>query len=218
MVEGSALGVAGAHEHGVVRVGLATDGNGVRGDFEAPMDALFGFERLPETVDERATVVARLATLRENAGRLLRLPEGLECRVEEVVLEDVEAFEGAAADAGDAATDHEHADGEEGHEDDHDHGDDAHDHEGEGDGDHDHDHQDADDHDAEDAHDHDGQEGDHAEAHLTVTWSCSAPVEGSEATLDLSLGFPNAEFADLTVLSAGGQGAARVPASASFRF
>lgn len=124
-VEGDAIGVAGAHEHGVVRLGLAVDGTEVTLAGEAPADALFGFERAPETDEERALVAERLQLLRGDAGSLVSFPESNRCYVDAISVNAPDAFPADAAgshDHGDQA-DHEHDEAG------HDHGEDDHDHE-----------------------------------------------------------------------------------------
>ena len=70
-VTGAAIGVEGAHEHGVVRMGLAVDGTRLTLDMEAPGEAVFGFEHAPSSEEERSTVVQALERIRGEAGSLV---------------------------------------------------------------------------------------------------------------------------------------------------
>ncbi len=208
-VDGDAIGVAGAHEHGVVRMGLAVDGARLTLDLQAPADALFGFEHQPESEEERRIVAEALDRLRAEAGTAISLPAELACTAETV--EIVEA-PGVGHDEGDE----DHAGDADHDEDDHDHDEDDHD---EDDHDHDeddHDH-DEDDHD-EDDHDHADDEVEHSEVRLAVSWTCAESPERSAASLRVDQLIPDAELVDLTVITSMGQAAARVAPGASFRF
>lgn len=85
-VEGDAIGVAGAHEHGVVRFGLAVDGLQVTLAADAPAQALFGFERMPQTDEERALVAERLERLATDGGSMVSFEPSTGCGVDEVTV------------------------------------------------------------------------------------------------------------------------------------
>lgn len=118
-VEGGAVGVDGAHEHGVVRAGFAVDRARLTLDLEVPGDAVFGFEHAPASDEERRTVVEALARLQENAGRLVAFGSDVRCAVDSVeVLEAPDLDESTHEEYG-----HEHDD-DAGHEGDGAHSDD----------------------------------------------------------------------------------------------
>lgn len=220
VVEGDPIGVQGAHEHGVMRVGLAVDGTQVTASVELPADALFGFEHSPETDEEIATVREALERVRTRGGELVSFAESLSCSAGPVeVLEAPDVDDHAHDEEGDG---HDHDDDEHAHDDDH-----AHDEEGEHDHDED-DHAHAEDDDAdhdEDDHDHaedeDGHEHEegvaHSEVRLTVVWTCLATPEGQDAQLTVAQVVPDAELVDLTIVTSQGQAGARVGTDAAFR-
>lgn len=116
VVDGAAIGVEGAHEHGVVRMGLAVDGRRLSLDLEAPADAVFGFEHAPTSDEERMVVAEALSRVRVEIGGVINLPVELSCEVEQVDVPE--------------APDHdEHAD-EDGPDEDHAHDDEDHSDEG----------------------------------------------------------------------------------------
>jgi Protein of unknown function (DUF2796) len=53
-----------AHEHGVVRLDVAVDGNKLSIELDAPLDSLLGFERAPRTDAEKRAAAAVLVQLR----------------------------------------------------------------------------------------------------------------------------------------------------------
>ncbi|MDP1650635.1 MAG: DUF2796 domain-containing protein [Rubrivivax sp.] len=57
-----------AHEHGVVRVDVAVQGDSFTVNLDAPLDSLLGFERAPRNDKERQAVDEVLARLRSGAG------------------------------------------------------------------------------------------------------------------------------------------------------
>lgn len=222
MVEGAAIGVEGAHEHGVARLGLAVDGTEVTLDMQAPADAFFGFEHTPSTDEEIAHVLQVLDRMRAEAGGLLSLPAESSCMVGTIdILEapDVSAEGDHAHDddeAGHDGPDTDEGHDEEGHDDhdDEDHpdeGDEAEHDEGEG---HDHDEEEP----AAEGEDHEHDEDGHSDVRLTVSWTCSESPEGQSASLQVGNLLADVEFVDLTVITSMGQAAARVAPGASFSF
>ncbi len=204
IVEGDAIGVEGAHEHGVVRLGLAVDGTDLTASFLATSDALFGFEHTPASEEEITHVREMLARVQAEAGGLIMLPAESNCSVESV--EIVEAPD--VHSEGDDTHDHAHDHDETAHEDSEDH-DEGHD-EGA--------HADHDDHD----HDHPGEEdhsaSGHSDVRFGVSWTCGESPEGRAASLQFGDLFTNIEFVDLTIITSVGQAAARVAPETSFRF
>lgn len=125
IVEGGAIGTAGAHEHGIARLGLAVDGTRITMNLQVPAESVYGFEHAPQSDDERQTATAALDALRSGASNLLVFPADAGCTLEasEVDAPAVEA-------AGDG---HDHDEGH-AHDEDHDHDDEhaddeEHDHE-----------------------------------------------------------------------------------------
>ncbi len=93
LVEGERLGTAGAHEHGIARLGLAVDGARVTVDLELPAESVFGFEHAPRSAEERATVAEALDRLRTGGAGLLAFPDGTTCALDSAEVqapEDVE--------------------------------------------------------------------------------------------------------------------------------
>ena len=98
LVEGDLVGVAGAHEHGVVRIGLAVDDRMVSMDLEVPAATVFGFEHAPKTEDELEMVSEGLAALRARVGEIIAISPEFGCELEDfevVDAPDVEESEGA---------------------------------------------------------------------------------------------------------------------------
>ena len=95
LVEGERLGTAGAHEHGIARLGLAVDGARVTVDLELPAESVFGFEHAPRSAEERATVAEALDRLRTGGASLLAFPDGATCALDSA---EVQAPEGAEDD------------------------------------------------------------------------------------------------------------------------
>ncbi len=205
IVEGEALGVAGAHEHGVARLGLAVDGSLITVDLEVPAASVYGFERAPESEEELASMTASLDRLRAGAGDLIAFADGVTCGLES--LDTFEAPEVPTELGAGHDDDHEHE-----HEDDHDQADeDDHSHDED---DHSHDEDDHS-HDEEDEHAHD--EDEHQDVRVVATLRCEAPPTGT-AQLNLAGYLSDLEVVDLTVVTPGGQAGARVPAAATFEF
>ncbi len=98
---------AQAHEHGAARLDVAVEGKTVTLQFEAPLDALFGFERAPRSPAERQIVDAGIARLKA-ADRLFRIDAAAGCTLQRVELNSAALKLGAAAVP--AATSTEHAD------------------------------------------------------------------------------------------------------------
>ena len=220
VVVGDPLGVAGAHEHGVASLGVAIDGDQVTLDLQVPAASVFGFERAPESEEERASMAAALDRLRSGASDLIAFPAAAACALESIErLDAPEIPEVAASGADDHAEDdddsHEHAHEDEDsaahdHAEDDDHTADEHVHaEGA---------EEAEDAHDESAHDHgeDEEAGDgHDDVRLVATLRCVASPRGA-AQLTLGSLLADLEQVDLTVVTAGGQAAARVAADATF--
>jgi hypothetical protein len=62
-----ACAIAKPHEHGVVTVDVAVEGNQLNVALQAPLDNLLGFERAPRNEAERRAAAALLARLRDPA-------------------------------------------------------------------------------------------------------------------------------------------------------
>ncbi len=64
---GSPLARAGVHEHGVVKLDVAVDGNLLTLQLEAPLDSLLGFEHQPRTEAQRQAADAVLKRFNDGA-------------------------------------------------------------------------------------------------------------------------------------------------------
>ena len=119
-VEGDPVGTLGAHEHGVVRMGLAVDDQRMSLDIEVPAATVFGFEHNPETEEEMGMVSEAMETLRTRVGEVIAVSSELACE-----LEDVEVVSAPEVDE-----EHSHSEDEDAHSDDEEHshseGEDAH--------------------------------------------------------------------------------------------
>ena len=93
LVEGERLGTAGAHEHGIARLGLAVDGTRLTVDLELPAESVFGFEHAPRTAQERATAAEALDRLRTGGARLLAFPDGATCALASAEVQGPEGVE-----------------------------------------------------------------------------------------------------------------------------
>ena len=102
-VEGDPVGTLGAHEHGVVRMGLAVDDQRMSLDIEVPAATVFGFEHNPETEEEIRVVSEAMETLRTRVGEVIAVSSELACE-----LEDVEVVSAPEVDE-----EHSHSDDEE---------------------------------------------------------------------------------------------------------
>ena len=107
-VEGAPVGTVGAHEHGVVRMGLAVDGQRISLNLEIPAATVFGFEHDPETEEEIALVSEAMELLRTRVGEVIAVSPELACE-----LEDVEVVSSPEVDEG-----HSHSEDEDAHSDD----------------------------------------------------------------------------------------------------
>ncbi len=76
---------AGAHQHGVARLEVAVDGNGLTVTLDTPLDNLLGFERGPRTDAERKAVQAMAQRLR-NAATLVVPAAAASCQLQGVDL------------------------------------------------------------------------------------------------------------------------------------
>ncbi|MYB99164.1 MAG: DUF2796 domain-containing protein [Gemmatimonadetes bacterium] len=113
LVEGERLGTAGAHEHGIARLGLAVDGTRLTVDLELPAETVFGFERAPRSAQERATAAEALDRLRTGAARLIAFPDAASCALDSAEVQAPEGVEGGHSDEGHQP----HEDEGDGHED-----------------------------------------------------------------------------------------------------
>ena len=112
-VEGAPVGTVGAHEHGVVRMGLAVDGQRMSLNLEAPAATVFGFEHDPETEEEIGVVSEAMETLKTRVGEIIAVSSELACE-----LEDVEVVSAPEVDEEHAHSDdeeHSHSDDEDAH-------------------------------------------------------------------------------------------------------
>jgi hypothetical protein len=168
----------GAHVHGEARLSVAIDpASGLAlAELSGAAWNFYGFERAPETDEERETIASVNAALSEPG--LIAFPERAGCTLAETEI---------AGSGGDHGHDHAH-DGDHGHdhEADHDHGHEGHEaHASEHD--HDHGHEDHEDHASEhdhahDEHGHDHGDHDHAEhAHTDIAVSWTYQCERAEA-------------------------------------
>ena len=197
LVEGERLGTAGAHEHGIARLGLAVDGTRLTVDLALPAESVFGFERAPRSAEERATAAEALDRLRAGGARLIAFPDGVTCTLDSAEVEAPEGLE----DAHPGEDQQPHDDDDQPHEDDDDqpHEDEGHQpHEDE-----DHQHQD------------EGQQ--HEDVHLLASLTCSREPVGP-ASLRFADLLPGVVQVDLTVFTAAGEAAGRVAPDAAFRF
>ena len=192
-VEGDPVGTLGAHEHGVVRMGLAVDDQRMSLDIEVPAATVFGFEHNPETEEEIRVVSEAMETLRTRVGEVIVVSSELACE-----LEDVEVVSAPEVDE-----EHSHSEDEDAHSDDEEHS-------------HSEDEEHA--HSDDEEHSHSEGEDAHSEVRVSVSWFCAQSVEGTDATLSLSSLWPDAKLVDLTVITSMGQAAGRVAADASFGF
>ena len=110
-VEGDPVGTLGAHEHGVVRMGLAVDDQRMSLDIEVPAATVFGFEHNPETEEEIRVVSEAMETLRTRVGEVIVVSSELACE-----LEDVEVVSAPEVDE-----EHSHSEDEDAHSDDEEH-------------------------------------------------------------------------------------------------
>jgi hypothetical protein len=96
---------AGAHEHGVMRLDVAVEGNRVRVELDSPLHNLLGFERAPRTDAERQNTELALKKLRDGAA-LFRIDGKAGCTLGKVDLRSAplqlgQAAKPAAGDHGD---------------------------------------------------------------------------------------------------------------------
>ncbi|WP_431104679.1 DUF2796 domain-containing protein [Roseateles noduli] len=86
MAFGAAQAHGDKHEHGVVHLDVAIEGDTLAIQLESPLDSVLGFERQPRTPAERQSVERMLATLR--GGAVLFTPDARgQCRFEGAQLE-----------------------------------------------------------------------------------------------------------------------------------
>ncbi len=191
VVEGERLGTAGAHEHGIARLGLAVDGTRLTVDLELPAESVFGFEHAPRSEEERATVAEALDRLRTGGAGLVAFPDGATCAVDSAEVQGPEVAED------DHAGEDEHV-----HEDEHAHEDQ---------------HAQEDQHAHDDEHAHEDESSVHDDVRLLASLTCSREPSGP-ASLRFGDLLPDVVQVDLTVFTALGEAAGRVAPDASFRF
>jgi hypothetical protein len=86
MTLGAAQAHGDKHEHGVVHLDVAIEGDTLAIQLESPLDSVLGFERQPRTPAERQSVDRMLATLR--GGGVLFTPDARgQCRFEDAQLD-----------------------------------------------------------------------------------------------------------------------------------
>ena len=191
LVEGERLGTAGAHEHGVARLGLAVDGTRLTVDLQLPAESVFGFERAPRSAEERAAVAEALDRLRTGGAGLLAFPDGAACTLDSAEVQAPEVVQG------DDAGEDQHAQDDEAHV---------------------HAEDEAHEPTEDEAHEHAEDEGpQHEEVRLLASLTCPSEPIGP-ASLRFADFLPDVEQVDLTVVTAAGQAAGRVAPDASFRF
>ena len=191
MVEGERLGTAGAHEHGIARLGLAVDGTRLTVDLELPAESVFGFEHAPRSAQERATVAEALDRLRTGGARLIAFPEGATCALDSAEVQTPQGVEDDPV----GEDEHVHED-EQAQEDEHVHEDEqAHD----------------------DEHAHEDESNVHEDVRLLASLTCSREPIGP-ASLRFGDLLPDVVQVDLTVFTALGEAAGRVAPDAAFRF
>ncbi|MDE2652209.1 MAG: DUF2796 domain-containing protein [Gemmatimonadota bacterium] len=195
LVEGERLGTAGAHEHGIARLGLAVDGTVLTIDLQLPAESVFGFDHAPRSAEERAIAAEALDRLRTGGASLVAFPDGATCALESA---EVQAPEGAE---GDQPGEDQQPQEDEGHE----HEDEGHEHEDEG-----NQHED-------EGNQHEDEGNQHEDVRLLASLTCSREPIGP-ASLRFADLLPRVEQVDLTVFTAVGEAAGRVAPDASFRF
>ena len=112
VVEGERLGTAGAHEHGIARLGLAVDGTRLTVDLELPAESVFGFERAPSSAEEQAMVAEALVRLETGSARLIAIADGSTCTLESAEVQAPEGADGDHAEEDHEDESHEHEDHE----------------------------------------------------------------------------------------------------------
>ena len=182
------MGTAGAHEHGIARLGLAVDGTVLTIDLQLPAESVFGFDHAPRSAEERAIAAEALDRLRTGGASLVAFPDGATCALESA---EVQAPEGAE---GDQPGEDQQPQEDEGHE----HEDEGHEHEDEG-------------------NQHEDEGNQHEDVRLLASLTCSREPIGP-ASLRFADLLPRVEQVDLTVFTAVGEAAGRVAPDASFRF
>jgi len=90
-----------AHVHGVVSLQLATQGQQLTVQLEAPLDSLVGFEHRPRTAAQRDAAQAALKTLGDPA-QWLTLPASAQCQLSSSEI-DAESLQPAKPGTQDAA-------------------------------------------------------------------------------------------------------------------
>lgn len=104
---GTAWAAGKAHEHGVVKLDVAIDGNKLTVAMEAPLDNLLGFERAPRTDAERKAAAEVLARLRSpSQGKpLLAADAAAQCTLSKAEVQAPVLEPGAKAGAADGHAD-----------------------------------------------------------------------------------------------------------------
>ena len=182
----------GVHEHGAATLNAALDGGELYLELSSPAMNLVGFEYVPSSDEDLATVARAVATL-EDGARLFGPSAGAECALAAAEVELPEDWRGRGLP--DPKAKH--------HQEAHDHGDAHHDHaEGHG---HDHGH----DHDHGHAHAHDT----HADIHASWRFTCAEPGGLSALDIGLFAAFPGLERLRIQSVGPAGQSAAELTAA-----
>lgn len=175
-----------SHEHGTALLNIGVDGTSVAMEFEAPGSDIVGFEYIPQSDADKASVAAAIATLSDPLA-LFQLPQAAGCTV-------------TSAEAELEGGDHNDHDDHDDHKDHDDHDHDKHDHD---------EHKDHDDHKDHDHEGHDGHE-DHAEGethtefHGAYAMTCSDPAALTSITFAYFDAFENAQSVDVQLVSPAG--------------
>lgn len=90
-----------AHQHGLMKLDVALEGQSLTVDLESPLDSLLGFERAPRTAAERQAATTVLNQLRQ--GQLLKPDAAAQCQLAEATVEAPVLTQPAGAAAGEHA-------------------------------------------------------------------------------------------------------------------
>ena len=186
----SATRSADSHVHGGAELALAVDGDTVAVELDTPLYNLLGYERAPETAEQRREV-ERVESRLSDPATLFAFNAQAACEAQAPATPVALFGEAGEGDGHDA--DHSHDDD---HDDDHS-------------ADHDHD----DGHDHED--DHDGHAGDtsHRDAVLSYTFACARPEALRSLEVGLLAAFPLMEELDVVYLGVDTQKSAELSGS-----
>ena len=212
-VGGASLGVEGAHEHGVARMGVAVDGLEVLADLQIPGAAVFGFEHAPASEEEWSSVTRALSRMEREAGGVIVFPGELGCTVDSVEVQEAPGV-GEPSEREHEQGEAHHVDAEGHHEEGEGHYEEGEGHHEEGEGHH----EDGERHHEDGEGHHENGADAHSEVRLVVSWSCGASPEGNAAGLGIPDVLPKVAAVDLTIITSEGQAAGRVDPGAAFRF